>query len=111
MWGAFLVLVLLLTGAPPPPLFGKAASRGVRGFITSADAQIQQTGNAYAVKCVRRGEQPLRSLSHAEGARILEISARIAHAALHRLCRVAHCGARLQCGAALEHRAEQLRGV
>jgi hypothetical protein len=59
MWATFLVLALLLTGAPPPPLLGKAASRGARGFISGAEAQIQQTGNAYAVKCVRRGEQPL----------------------------------------------------
>ena len=109
MWGrAFLVLALLLAGAPPPPLLGKAASRG---FISGAEAQIQQTGNAYAVKCVRRSEQRLRSLSRASGVRIRGGSARNARAMVHRLCCVAHHGARLQCGAALQLRAEQFRGV
>jgi hypothetical protein len=71
MWGrAFMVLALLLAGAPPPPLFGKAARGGSRGFIAGADAQIAQSGNAFAVKCVRRREQHLRSPSRCLGARI-----------------------------------------
>ena len=79
MWGrAFLVLVLLLSGAPPPPLLGKASRGGSRGFITAADAQISQSGNAYAGKGVHRCEQRLRSSPRRGGVRLRACARRLA---------------------------------
>lgn len=79
MWGrAFLVLTLLLAGAPPPPLLGKASRGGSRSGIIAADAQISQSGSAYAVKCVRRCEQRSRSSPRRAGGRIRAPAAQLA---------------------------------
>jgi hypothetical protein len=104
MWArAFLVLALVLSGGLPPP--SRSAPGGGGGVRIAAAQQITDTGDAFAVECVRCGAT-MRARVRAQRCCSVHARAFAAHAMLRRIDatqtrRCARCDVAARCTAPL----------